>query len=370
MREDNERIATKPHGIDRFVAHFGIDLDVKTDPDLLNDILHNDFQIADFSPFMEAMHEQLAEPQDLSGLLEQIRRGIIEKHPSIDELLNRVVEADLISRAELSQPVIERAVHLIYLQNCLSEFGDSDFTNEFRLINYLKNRRHASGVPRNPVTSWAGLYRAFRALRPRYMRAFFVVKVKSVDFVLQHVFMQRIRTGTAEPMTAVHKGLAVTALIVNIAEAIAADLISKNYKNAAAGMALNLVLPRHVHSRAEDPAKVELGYSDTWTSLYHSWNCAYVTGTGVLFILPKLIIPLVANSESTEYIHKRTMALNNSLGFLISGGTDSKVYTPLENADQIMRIWGEINVRHAKDLLKETYLPRRSQSPADSSTRC
>lgn len=343
-------------GVDKFIEYFNIDLDIKTDPALLRNILDKDFKISGFELGVQSLSDQLNNAQDLHGFLRSIRDGIVEKHPAIDEFLSVVVSKKLISIEELSQEVLLRAIHTIYLHNCLLQFGDANHTNEYAFIQFLTNKRRGYGVQKNPFSSWIGLYGSLKNIKPIYLRVFFVIKIKSVDFVIKNLFASRIKTGIAKPLNLIQKLVSVIALIVNIAEAVITDLISGNFANALAGIVLNLVYPKYVHSQKTDLSKVEFGYSEQWSALYHTWNSAYITGTGVFHIIHKLINPVVANSETSEYMHKRVIALNNSLNFLIFNGKSNIVQTPLKNIKQIMRIWGRINFQYAKKLFVNTYI--------------
>lgn len=65
--------------------------------------------------------------------------------------------------------------------------------------------------------------------------------------------------------------------------------------------------------------EIEFGYNQEWSSLYQTWNLAYVTGTGVHFINHKLLQPMVNNKKTVRYMDTRVVALNNALNlwFLI-----------------------------------------------------
>jgi len=349
-------------GVDQFIAYFGINLHIKTDPKLLQDILAHDFKIQEFDLAVSSLEEQLNHPQGLYTFLNSIKEGIISKHPAIDEFLSEVVAKKLIGKDELTPERIHRAIHTIYLHNCLLEFGNIDHRNECAFVGFQKEKRREFNVRKNAFLSWRDLYKSLKNIKPVYLRAFFVVKIKSVDFVIKYLFINRIKTGIAKPVKGLYKLISWLALVVNIAEAVIADLISRNFANAMAGMILNLVFPKFVRSKSTDYSKIEFGYSQEWSSLYHTWNMAYVTGTGVFHIIHKLINPMVTNSETKDYMHNRVIALNNSLNFLMYNGRTNPVYTPLQNTREIMRLWGSINLRYGKKLLADYYLFRKKKN--------
>lgn len=341
--------------LNEFIEKYQVNNFKETNPKLLKEIFENDFNLDSHLPLVKFIEPKMNLPQDLTSFVNEIKGGLLEFHPAIIEFINELVQQNLISTESLNNATVERALNKIYLHNEILIFGDNDFNQEYGLINHMLEKRRNYGVRSNPILSWFDIFKVLKLEKTWYKRAFWVIKIKSVDWVIKIMFIGRVKNGSPQKLNLFRRIFGVGALKVNIIEAVICDFASGNFKNGLAGLSLILILPKFCRARASDLSKTEFGYSQEWSSLYHTWNLAYVTGTGVHFISDKLLQPMVNNKSSSRYMHTRVIALNNALNTMLYNGDNPSVFSPIKNIDEIMKIWGGINLKYASQLLKKTY---------------
>jgi hypothetical protein len=89
-------MSSHDQGIDGVIARLNMAMKIQSDPALLNDILKNDMYLTDMVAFTTMLGEQLTTPQDLSTFMEQIRSGMISKHPAMNEFASVAIRDNLI----------------------------------------------------------------------------------------------------------------------------------------------------------------------------------------------------------------------------------------------------------------------------------
>ncbi len=158
---------------------------------------------------------------------------------------------------------------------------------------------------------------------------------------------------------------------INIWEATWTDWKSQNKNNAKAGkvLAQNKAgslkkdpLTGAGPSEWSDDGRIPLRsfpFALEWTDLYQTWNMAFVTRfQDFPYILPKLLIPIVADYKNTpkEYIYKRAIALYIYLNFASFSMANHKSMNikPINWFDkELNKDWGYCNAKSAEDYLKK-----------------
>ncbi len=193
---------------------------------------------------------------------------------------------------------------------------------------------------------------------------FHKIKLISVEKPIEHY----IKYHTTKFIPPKSGGMGVA---INIWEATWTDWKSKNKDNAKAGkvLAQNKAgalkkdpLTGAGPSRWSDDGKIPLRcfpFGLEWTDLYQTWNMAFVTRfQDFPYILPKLLIPIVADYKNTpnEYIYKRAIALYIYLNFASFSMADQKSMNvePINWFDkELNKYWGNCNAKSADDYLKK-----------------
>ncbi len=160
-------------------------------------------------------------------------------------------------------------------------------------------------------------------------------------------------------------------LPLNILEAYLFDFLKGNKDNAKA--CLPLVVNR-AGAAKEDPLtgagpsiwsedkktiRIRMSLPKEWANLYQTWNMAFVSQyPSFLYLLPKLIIPQVANyhNKPTEFIENRVLALYLTLlytGFLnpAKERNNEPVYNWSDK--KLTTLWGKANLVSANLYKKE-----------------
>ncbi len=205
-------------------------------------------------------------------------------------------------------------------------------------------------------------WKAARAREPlrRHASAFERAKVASLDVAFGYTL-------------AFHQGRPIPPryarwmLPLNIVEAILDDVRKGHADNARSALPLVAAAPgtrRHDAATGAGPT----GWSDDqrailyrmplprqWADLYGTWNLAFVAGfPDMAYLIPKLIIPQVAQYQSTPeaYIYKRSLALYAAAHFVLFRRLDraSDVVTSDVRwvEAELLRRWGAANLESAR----------------------
>ena len=83
--------------VDRAIKTLGIDMNMKTDPRLIAEILRDDMYLEDLPSAKALFTATLAKPVSLRPMLEQIRRAIAKDQPAVSEFLCAAIKANLIT---------------------------------------------------------------------------------------------------------------------------------------------------------------------------------------------------------------------------------------------------------------------------------
>ena len=155
-------------------------------------------------------------------------------------------------------------------------------------------------------------------------------------------------------------------LTVNILEAVMSDYISGFRDNAKAGLVLafhrtgsknyNPLTGSGPSAWSEDKKAVSmlLPLTKEWCDLYQTWNMAFVSKfKDFPYIIPKLLIPQVANYQSTptSYMYKRILALYlclNHRSFDYLEKSKNKEPSVEWNDKDLSSLWGKANLENSR----------------------
>lgn len=153
-------------------------------------------------------------------------------------------------------------------------------------------------------------------------------------------------------------------LVINVLEAAMFDFISGFRDNAKTALTLvsHRIGSKKIDTKtgsgpstwSEDRKAISMSLTKEWCDLYQTWNMAFVSQFNDFpYIIPKLIIPQVANYQNvpTSYMYKRALALYLYLNYVSldyvekAKNNESSIQW---NDKKLTKIWGKINLKSAK----------------------
>lgn len=340
-----ESSSVSAQGIDGVIARLNIDMKMRSDPALLSDILKTDMYLADMASFITLLGEKLTTPQDLGPLMEQMRTGIITKHPAINELASVAIRDNLVPPAEPGNPHITRSIHHTFLLEHLLQGMMNDWKFMVEVHDHLMKKREEFGVRSGfyesvidifKISGFGGLFELAKA------------KTKDADF---QVYTSVRSKGAADKKDSDGRK---KALSLNISEAVTADYVKGFKDNALSGAVLAVIRIKNV-SVSAGTRLLKLDLSQDWVSLYETWNMCFITSKldYLPILYPKLLAPAVMNAEPDDYIFVRGMGLWLSVNFFLFKKITKTPSATLAGKDALAMKWGEINLKYAKALFKK-----------------
>jgi len=325
------------------VEKLKIDIKMKSDPGILNDILKNDMYLADFKPFTDMLGDRLTVAQDLRPLLEQIRTGILTKHPAINEFCSAAVDDNLLPKIDQEHPLITRTIHHTYLLDTLLQAMMKDWKFMTDVHDFVIAKRTDFGIRPQFFQSALDVFRLTGGL-------FEVAKTKTKDADFQKYIEVRSKGAVSKKDADGRR----KALPLNISEAVIADFVIGNRDNSLSGAVLAAIRIKNV-SISEGDRLLKLELSQEWDSLYETWNLAFITSyLDYLHILyPKLLAPTVMNAEPDDYIFARGMGLWLSINFGLFKKVTKTPSPILPGKMALAKKWGAINRKYAAALFKK-----------------
>jgi len=325
--------------VDKAMAVMGIEGNPQSDPSLINDILKNDMYLSELLSIRNVLGAKLTSPQAMGPMIEQIRSGIIERHPAIVEFLCEAHRQNILFKMDATRILN----HMFILQDIVSAMA-KDYELMEEVHKSFLQRRAQYGIRECRLGSMIDIYEAGGGL-------FGAVKAVTIDSAMDmYTNMRRRSEITPEELKARTKGLTL-----NILEAYAADRLQGNKENALAGLALASISPETIAVEGED-RRVKYVYDQEWTSLYETWNIAFIIanlGEDFNLIIQKLFVPVVLDADPEDYLFNRVLALWTSINFVLFAKLDQKPESELVGADEIARLWGSINYRYAKSYVEK-----------------
>ncbi len=339
-----------------------IDLEAQADPILLADILKNDMYLDDFLPLGKLLEGVLQQKEiSFKPMLEKISKALQKKHPAIVEFLCAAHQQQLFPKIDTEvRNMITRTLHHVYLLNKITSrmSVDPDFMEQ--IVAHLRAKRKLFGIR-------SGLFNSIKDVKRITGEWFSPAKTVTMDIGMNIVMAARKKTMAL----LVHQALKRNSLgvIINILEAVSADVVRGFYANGLAGIALT-INPIKTSKITSDTHFIQYTMSQDWASLYETWNLAFVTGNinNLNLIYPKLLIPVLLDAEPADYLMIRIESLWLTINFqlfaqgrrqetrVINGVTTTvpaqKINRVMPNKDSLARLWGDINLKYAKDFIK------------------
>lgn len=332
--------------INTFVRLLGIPMDMSSDPALLSNILRHDMLLDDFVLLEQTFGNDLSESVSLSPMLEKIRNNLIEQQPEIVEFLSHALNEGLIHELKEPETTIHRLIHVVFILDRLtrSMFEDRNFAKA--LYEHCMEKRQHLGIRSGRLPSFKDIYRCTGEF-------FLATKIVSIDIV----FNTWERSRLCERVPHIKKQGFIPfnwGLVGNILEAVVTEKINGFKDNALAGVAL-AVNPNQGASVVGEKRHLEHNLIDGWTSLYSSWNLAFITGNldNLDLYYPKLLVPQVLCAGSKQYLYNRVLALWLSLNFDLFRRARSLPNRVLPNRKPLAQLWGRINLKHAKKMVRQ-----------------
>lgn len=327
--------------LDAAMSRLGINLDMETSPELLTDVLTHDMYLADLPRVRALVQESLYAPEPLRPMLEQIRASILEKHPAISEFVCKALARNLITKGTNNRLVIRTIHHTFLLDKLIGNMYD-DYTFMIEVGNHFKKKRVELGARTDFVGSAIDMVKATGD-------AFFVAKAKTIDGVFQR--LEHIRSANRLKESEVFGSK--LCLILNISEAVVTDNLEGRRNNALVGLGLSLNPLETVTLEGEERV-LRYKLSQEWTSLYETWNLAFITGKmdNLHVLYPKLLIPRVIDAPANEYLFNRTLALYTGINFHLLSELAKKPALKLPRSQELAQLWGEVNLAYGKEYFR------------------
>ncbi len=378
--------------IDKSMKALGIQMDMKTDVNTINNILSemklNDFQTSHI-PMDRFFREVVSEPQDLKPMLNNVKQGIVDKHPAILEFAEKALLEGWFAESEH----VQISIHVAFILEAITAaMCNSDlFFSEF--VDHVRAKERDIGIDNKH------LLRTIRTTWPAAINLFATAKAVSLDPAMAYFRLRRQLGGapvTKEVISKLYKNgemsyleyklllpvckksicICSDWLRINIYEAGITEYNNGFKSNAISAHALSedankschrevfksgSVLPEGEVDKFYESLVEEDNYFPTfafhkdWASLYETWNMAFILGelNNLHYLFPKLLIPSVLNAKSENFLGARIIALwlsiNNTL--FLNFNNSEKIVGPI-NRREMAQAWGEINKKYASKLTK------------------
>jgi hypothetical protein len=332
--------------VDMVLERLGIDLGMRTDPALLASILRDDMFLDDFPPVRVLFAESLAAPVPLRPMLVRTRAAIVSGQPAIRDFLCAALERGLIPMVsdEKSKAIVRRSVHHAFLLDALTEEIVDDLSFMTAIQKHLLAKRAAFGIRGDLVGALEDFKRIYGG------RMFEPTKFVSAELRYTAGAMIRQRGSiTEEEIKNAQAGQTL-----NILEAAVTENAAGFGDNALVGAALSAIPPRTV-TLDPDTKAFEFDVSQRWTTLFESWNLAFVTGNvaHLQIVYPLLFIPSVIGADNEDYLFHRSSALWLTTLFHQFAMLTERPDAPIPNKHALARLHGQTNLAYGEAIVRE-----------------
>ena len=373
---------------DEAMTALGLRIDMETEPEMIREILEemklDDFETT-FLPMKIFLKEIVSTPQSLQPMFEDIKEGIVTKHPALVEFAELALEKNWLKKSKY----IHRAVHVTFILEAMTSAmcNSSLFCAEAH--SHIRQKERPLGFDSRYIIS--SLFRCF----PLADNFFEIAKTISLDTLMtcfkyeykdiwngkelaKKLYKDKEINFLEYKILSQSQGLLglIEAVRINIYEAGVAEYNKGFRANAisahelAEDLRINLPQPEIKSGNIFPENSKNVFYdrlinesnkitsfplSAQWTSLYETWNAAFILGelNNLDLIFPKLFIPSVINAKSENYLQARIFSLWLSIGnvFFRKCINSSSVLGP-ENKKEMAQAWGKINMKYAFALAK------------------
>jgi len=312
-----------------------IDVNMQTDPALLDDILRNDMHVMDMP---EIQKLGLVKKQSLAPMLNKIRKGITEVHPAIGvTLCNALADVSTAGIFLMSNAtILKRTIHHMFLLDNIVNLLVEDKDVMTSMQAYMKETVTSMTTHKS---YFGRMYDLFKAAG-----LFGVAKDKTVGWAMEGYDELRQKDDVTEDEADARK----RSLTINILEATATDFTNGYISNARVGHFLAWKHPSDIRVVGKNKL-VQYVVNMDWARLYETWNLAFITSNldfpNLLF--PKLLIPSVILASSNDYMFKRVLALWLSINFYLMSDLAGKEHVKLPGREKLAALWGRINLKYS-----------------------
>jgi hypothetical protein len=373
--------------VDRSMQALGIEIDMITDITLIQLVLCemklNDFT-TNYPPMKLFIQNAVSKPQNLKPLLNNIKQGLVEKHPAVIDFLSKALEKGWFEKSEY----IQKSVHVAFLLEAITAAmcNSELFFNE--ILNHIRNKEREHGIDRDHF--FLTLWRNF----PKSLNFFATAKAVSLDPAMAYFKLRRELGG--KPITKgrikelykkgelsyVEYKLLLPAcgkntcfcsdwLRINIYEAGITEYNNGFKSNAISAHALSEDAKKHCHREvfksgsifpegeidefyqslnSDDNYFPTFAFHKDWVGLYETWNMAFILGelNNLHFLFPKLLIPSVLNAKPENFLGARIISLWLSINNTLFMNLDNleNIAGPAKRRE-MAQAWGEINKEYA-----------------------
>ena len=363
-----------------------------TDPTVMTEVLAA-MQLGDLRTAHPAMRDFFAElttrPHDLGALFGQVRWGLVHRTPAVVEFLAEALEQGWLC----ASPHVHEAAHVAYVLEAVTAAmcNSPEFFEDY--VAHVRGKERDIGIDHEHVV------KSFFKMLPGSLNFFGTAKAVSLDMAMVYFRVGRYLAGQTvdrEAVDALHaagriSGLEQKLLLpvcakghcvcndwlrINIYEAgitehkngfsdnaMAAHILAEDVRRRCHRESFQL---RHVEPRGPRRAFYDslvgegnyfpvVGLSDEWTSLYLTWNMAFILGelNNLHYLFPKLLIPSLLCANSDNFLGARIVSLWVSINtaLLLNFHDAEKVKGPALRKE-MAEAWGAINRRHAEALYR------------------
>jgi len=374
------------------IKAFGLDKNLKTDPQIMQNII-KEFKLNDFKTDNKQMRQFLknviSKPQNLQPILNNIKNGILSKHPAIIEFANLALKKKWF---EPSNNVI-KSIHVTYILEAITVAMCNRHNFFIEVQNHYKKKERERGI------NSMHLFKTFIQSLKISHSYFLTTKAFSVDALMVYFRIQRglnqshltkkelkqlyknhklsyLENKLLTPTNTKKRHRLNELIRINIYEAgiteyknnlktnaICAHVLSENIKN---NPPFTIFKNKHILPQNNiDPfyKKItenrnyfpSIGFNQNWISLYVTWNMAYVLNEldDLDIIFPKLLMPSILNAKSENFMGVRFISLWLSLNHGFFRMYDKKKVLGPNNKRIMATAWSKINKKYAFNLAKQ-----------------
>lgn len=325
--------------VDAAAALLGVSMNLKTDPEILKDILEEDMHLADSHEVLKLLGDDLHTPQPLGPMLSQVKEGITTLHPAVGATLCMALGDPNIVGVFSSPnlPMIRRSVHHMYLLEKIVVKASNDVTFMIKLKDHIRDTVKALSPHKSAIGHAFDLFKA--------AGIFGLAKSYTIDGAINDYAKFRT-SGEISPSDEQGRKNGLT---LNVLEATATDFVHGHFSNAKAGKILAWWHPDTID--VSGPNK-RIRYVNTmdYARFYETWNLAFITANLEFpnLLYPKLLIPAVIKAGANDYLYHRVLALWLSINFYLMAYLTGKERVNIPGKEGLVDLWGKVNLRYAK----------------------
>jgi hypothetical protein len=375
---------SKKEVVEKSFSLLGLSNDLMTNPTTIKKVL-KEIRLDDFDTknkiISKFLQENKNKPKKLDSMFKIIKKAILKKHPAIIEFL------ELGNKKNWFKPSknIIKAVHVAYILEAftVTMCNDHDFFIEVQ--NHYKKKEKELGLnTQHPFRTFVNALK----ISPHF---FDIAKPFSLDPFLVYFKLQRglsktqlqkeelkklyeneeinyIEYRLLSPIKQNHNQHINELVRINIYEAGITEYKNGFIANALCAHTLceylkinhpktifkrKIVIPENNNSFYKPYSQKSffptIETSQSWASLYTTWNMAFVLGNlnNLELILPKLFIPSLIDAKNENFLGVRFVSLWLTINFAIFRKSDNtETYGP-ENKTEMTQAWADINKKYS-----------------------